>query len=163
MDLSEANHQNNKASFIAYGQSLRCRLYDGEMFKAMFVNLPVENLKRSVEFFSGLGLEFNAQFTDESSTCMLLGENIFAMLVEKPKFSGFTKKQIAAPETVEAILSMSVGSAEEVSRLAEKAFELGAKKVNELEDHGFMVSWGFEDLDGHLWDLFWMNPEHVQG
>lgn len=131
------------------------------MINAIFVNLPIENLKRSVEFFSGLGFKFNEQFTDEQSTCMLVGENIYVMLVEHAKFKGFVKKPIASKEVIEAILSLSCDSTEEVKALAEKAFELGGKQVNEAEDHGFMFSWGFEDLDGHLWDLFWMNPEHV--
>lgn len=131
------------------------------MINAIFVNLPIENLKRSVEFFSGLGFKFNEQFTDEQSTCMLVGENIYVMLVEHAKFKGFVKKPIASKEVIEAILSLSCETPETVKALAEKAFALGGKQVNELEDHGFMISWGFEDLDGHLWDLFWMNPEHV--
>lgn len=131
------------------------------MINAIFVNLPIENLKRSVEFFSGLGFKFNEQFTDEQSTCMLVGDNIYVMLVEHAKFKGFVKKPIASKDVIEAILSLSCNSPEEVKSLAEKAFALGGKKVNEMEDHGFMFSWGFEDLDGHLWDLFWMNPEHV--
>lgn len=132
------------------------------MINAIFVNLPIENLKRSVEFFTGLGFKFNEQFTDEQSTCMLVGENIYVMLVDHEKFKGFVNKPIASKEVIEAILSLSCNSPEEVKTLAEKAFALGGKKVNELEDHGFMLSWGFEDLDGHLWDFFWMNPEHVQ-
>ena len=132
------------------------------MINAIFVNLPIENLKRSVEFFAGLGFKFNEQFTDEQSTCMLVGENIYVMLVEHTKFKGFMKKPIASKDVIEAILSLSCDSPEEVKSLAEKAFALGGKQVNEMEDHGFMFSWGFEDLDGHLWDLFWMNPEHVQ-
>lgn len=131
------------------------------MINAIFVNLPVENLKRSVEFFSGLGFKFNEQFTDEQSTCMLVGENIYVMLVEHSKFKGFVKKPIASKEVIEAILSLSCESPEAVKELAEKAFALGGKQVNEMEDQGFMFSWGFEDLDGHLWDLFWMNPDHV--
>lgn len=132
------------------------------MINAIFVNLPIENLKRSVEFFSGLGFKFNEQFTDEQSTCMLVGENIYVMLVEHAKFKGFVKKPIASKDVIEAILSLSCNSPDEVKSLAEKAFALGGKQVNEMEDHGFMISWGFEDLDGHLWDLFWMNPDHVQ-
>ena len=131
------------------------------MINGIFVNLPIENLKRSVEFFSALGFKFNEQFTDEQSTCMLVGENIYVMLVEHSKFKGFVKKPIASKDVIEAILSLSCDSPEEVKTLAEKAFALGGKQVNELEDHGFMLSWGFEDLDGHLWDLFWMNPDHV--
>ncbi len=132
------------------------------MFSQIFVNLPIENLKRSVAFFSELGFTFNPQFTDESSTCMIFSEHIFVMLVEKDKFATFTPKKIAEHDTVEALFSFSCTSAEEVRRISEKAFDLGATRVNDPQDMGFMFSWGFEDLDGHAWDLFWMNPEHVQ-
>jgi hypothetical protein len=132
------------------------------MFKQIFVNLPIENLKKSVEFFGELGFTFNEQFTDEESTCMIVSEHIYVMLLEKRKFSSFTSRKIADKDTVEALFSFACSSAEEVRSLSEKAFSLGAKRVNDPEDLGFMFSWGFEDLDGHMWDLFWMNPEHVQ-
>lgn len=132
------------------------------MFKQVFINMPIENLKKSVEFFTELGFTFNAQFTDESSTCMIVSEHIYVMLLEKEKFSRFTTKKIADRDTVEALFSFACSSAEEVRTISEKAFALGAKRVNDPEDMGFMFSWGFEDLDGHMWDLFWMNPEHVQ-
>ncbi len=132
------------------------------MQKSLFLNLPIDNLKRSVDFFTGLGFTFNAQFTDETSTCMIVADNIFVMLLEHEKFAGFIKKPIANREQTEVILSLSCDSADEVRTVAETAFSLGAKQVNDPEDLGFMFSWGFEDLDGHLWDLFWMNPEHVQ-
>ena len=132
------------------------------MINSIFVNLPVESLRRSVDFFTGLGFKFNAQFTDETSTCMLVGDNIYVMLVEHSKFQSFVKKPIAPNDVTEAILRFGLESADEVRDFTEKAFALGAKKVNDPEDLGFMFSWGFEDLDGHLWDLFWMNPEHVQ-
>ena len=131
------------------------------MLNAIFVNLPIENLKNSVAFFTELGFTFNEQFTDEESTCMIVSENINVMLLEKRKFSSFTSRKIADKVTTEVTLSFSCSSADEVSSLSEKAFALGAKRVNDPEDHGFMFSWGFEDLDGHMWDLFWMNPEHV--
>ena len=131
------------------------------MINAIFVNLPVENLKRSVEFFTQLGFKFNAQFTDEQSTCMIVNDSIYVMLLEHAKFKSFIKKEIAAPNTTEAILAFGCESADEVRSLTEKALANGAKQINEPEDMGFMFSWGFEDLDGHLWDLFWMNPEHV--
>ena len=131
------------------------------MFKMIFVNLPIANLKRSVGFFTELGFKFNPQFTDETSTCMVVSDAIYVMLLEKEKFASFITKKIAEPDTTEAILSFSCESPEQVRELSEKAFSLGAKKVNEPQDMGFMFSWGFEDLDGHLWDLFWMNPEHV--
>lgn len=132
------------------------------MINSIFVNLPVKSLKTSVDFFAALGFKFNPQFTDETSTCMLVGENIYVMLLEHEKFSGFINKPIAPSTSNEAILAFALGSAEEVRTLASKAIQLGARKLNEPEDLGFMFSWGFEDLDGHLWDLFWMNPEHIQ-
>ena len=131
------------------------------MAKSLFVNLPIANLKKSVEFFTELGFTFNPQFTDEQSTCMIIGDNIFVMLLEHAKFESFIEKKIAPRDTTEAILALSVDSAEEVTTLTEKALAMGARKLNEPEDMGFMFSWGFEDLDGHLWDVFWMNPDHV--
>jgi predicted lactoylglutathione lyase len=131
------------------------------MFKQIFVNLPIENLKNSVAFFKELGFTFNEQFTDEESTCMIVSEHIYVMLLEKNKFSKFTTKKIASHDTVEALFSFACASSEEVRTISEKAFAIGAKRVNDPEDMGFMFSWGFEDLDGHMWDLFWMNPDHV--
>ena len=132
------------------------------MINSIFVNLPVKSLKTSVDFFTALGFEFNPQFTNETSTCMLVGDNIYMMLLEHERFTGFIDKPMADPSTNEAILAFGLNSADEVRALSSKAHELGARKINEPEDLGFMFSWGFEDLDGHLWDLFWMNPEHVQ-
>ena len=132
------------------------------MISSIFVNLPVASLKKSVDFFTGLGFKFNAQFTDETSTCMIVNDTIYIMLLEHAKFASFIEKPIAPSTTTEAILSFACESADEVREMSEKAFALGARKVNEPQDMGFMYSWGFEDLDGHLWDLFYMNPEHVQ-
>jgi predicted lactoylglutathione lyase len=132
------------------------------MFKQIFINLPIENLKNSVSFFKELGFTFNEQFTDEESTCMIVSEHIYVMLLEKRKFASFTSRKIADKDTTEMTMSFACASADEVRTISEKAFELGAKRVNDPEDLGFMFSWGFEDLDGHMWDLFWMNPEHVQ-
>jgi len=133
------------------------------MLNSIFVNLPVVSLKKSVEFFTELGFTFNAQFTDETSTCMIVNDKVYVMLVEHAKFSAFIDKPIAPSSTTEAIFSFGCDSKDDVIAMASKAHSLGARKVNEAEDMGFMFSWGFEDLDGHLWDLFWMNPEHVQG
>ncbi|MEN9969892.1 MAG: hypothetical protein RLZZ229_100, partial [Actinomycetota bacterium] len=133
------------------------------MLTSIFVNLPVANLKNSVEFFTKLGFTFNAQFTDETSTCMIVNETIYVMLVEHAKFSTFIDKPIAPSTSTEAIFGFACETADEVRELSEKAFAAGARRVNDPQDLGFMFSWGFEDLDGHLWDLFFMNPEHVQG
>ena len=132
------------------------------MINAIFINLPVENVANSVEFFKGLGFEFNPQFTDQNSACMIIGKDMYAMISNKDKFAGFIKKPIAPSNTTEAIISLSCESIEEVKTISEKAFELGAARINEPEDHGFMYSWGFEDLDGHLWDLFWMDSQKVK-
>lgn len=132
------------------------------MITSIFVNLPVKNLARSVEFFGGLGFTFNPQFTDETSTCMVINDTVYAMLLEHEKFQGFIDKPIAPPTMTEAILAFACESPDEVRQLSEKAFSLGARRVNDPEDMGFMFSWGFEDLDGHLWELFWMNPNHLE-
>ena len=132
------------------------------MLNSIFVNLPVVSLKKSVDFFTELGFKFNPQFTDETSTCMIVSETIYVMLVEHAKFSAFIDKPIAASNTTEAIFGFACESKDEVLELAGKAIDLGARKVNEPVDMGFMFSWGFEDLDGHLWDLFWMDPTFVQ-
>ena len=132
------------------------------MLNSIFVNLPVANLKKSVEFFGALGFSFNAQFTDETSTCMIVSDTIYVMLLEHSKFAGFIDKPIAPSTSTEAIFAFACESKDEVLSLSEKAISLGARKINDAEDLGFMFSWGFEDLDGHLWDLFWMDPNHVQ-
>lgn len=132
------------------------------MLTSIFVNLPVANLKKSVEFFTKLGFTFNAQFTDETSTCMIVNETVYVMLLEHDKFAGFIDKPIAPSTSTEAIFAFACENADEVRELSEKAFAAGARRVNDPQDLGFMFSWGFEDLDGHLWDLFYMNPEHVQ-
>ena len=133
------------------------------MITSIFINMPIADLKRSVDFFTELGFTFNPQFTSEDTTCMLVGPNIFAMLLERDRFTGFIDKPVADSSSSEVILSLGCESPDEVRKLAETAFALGARKVNEIDDKGFMISWGFEDLDGHLWDLFWMDPKHVEG
>ena len=125
--------------------------------------MPIKDLKKSVEFFSALGFTFNQQFTSDESTCMIIGENMYAMLCVEERFKKFLDKPIADPSTTEMLISLSCESSAKVQELAEKAFIIGGKKLNDPEDMGFMFSWGFEDLDGHVWDLFWMDPSHVQG
>jgi len=128
----------------------------------IFINMPVEDLKKSMEFFKGLGFAFNPQFTGEDSACMIIAENMNAMLSSRSKFESFIKKPIAERSSTEFLISLGCDSADRVREISEKAFASGALKVNEPEDIGFMFSWGFEDLDGHIWDLFWMDPAHLQ-
>ncbi|MES2690407.1 MAG: VOC family protein [Bacteroidota bacterium] len=133
------------------------------MATQLFLNLPVKDLNRSVDFFTKLGYTFNAQFTDENATCMIIDENIMVMLLVQPYFKSFIQKEVTdSSKSNEAIMALSVNSREEVDAIVAKAMGAGAGKHNDPQDHGFMYGHGFEDLDGHLWEVFWMNPDHVQ-
>lgn len=121
--------------------------------------MPVADLAKSKEFFAGLGFSFNEQFTGDDSLCLIVGPNIQVMLGSREKFASFIDKPIADKGVTEMIISLECESADVVTKLSEKAFAQGARRINDPEDQGFMFSWGFEDLDGHLWDLFWFNPE----
>ena len=132
------------------------------MNNSIFVNLPIENLGKSVGFFSDLGFTFNPQITSEDTTCMVVGENIFVMLLENARFSTFVDKPIAAKNSVEALIALSCESIDEVRNLCEKAFALGARRYKEPDVFPAMFAWGFEDLEGHIWELFWMDPSHIQ-
>jgi len=126
--------------------------------KQIFVNLPVKDLNRTVEFFTKLGFTFNPDFTDENATCMIIGENIFAMLLTEKYFSTFTKKPLADAKTsTEVINAFSLGSRQEVDNITEKAIAAGGKQYKEAEDHGWMYGRNFEDLDGHQWEFFFMD------
>jgi len=130
--------------------------------KQIFVNLPVEDLQRSVSFFTAMGFEFNPQFTDENATCMVIGENIYAMLLVKSFFQTFIKKEIAdATKTTEVLVALSTSSREEVDELVNKALAAGGTKANDPIDHGFMYSWSFQDPDGHIWELLYMDQNAV--
>jgi hypothetical protein len=129
------------------------------MFKQIFLNLPVRDLDTSVAFFTGLGFTFNPQFTDENATCMIVGENIFVMLLVEDFFRSFTRKDICdATRSVEAITCLSADSRAHVDELVAKAVAGGATTPMPPQDHGFMYQHGFQDLDGHLWELAYMAP-----
>lgn len=134
-------------------------------FKAekVFVNLPVKDLNKSVEFFTSLGFEFNAQFTDENATCMIVNDNTFVMLLVENFFKTFTKKDISdASKSTEVIVALSADSREQVDELVNKALAAGGKPSNDPADHGFMYAWSFQDIDGHLWELIYMDASAVQ-
>ena len=134
------------------------------MSTRIFVNLPVKDLDRSVAFFTRLGYTFNQQFTDDSATCMVISEDIFVMLLVEERFKTFTPKPIAdAGAATEVLVSLSAESPDAVRRICEAAFAAGGRRYKEPEDHGFMYGWGFEDLDGHIWEYVWMDPAAVQG
>lgn len=133
------------------------------MNSKIFVNLPVKDLDRSKAFFSALGYQFNAQFTDENAACMIIcDDSIYAMLLVEDFFKTFTSKPVAsAHEVTEVLTCLSCDSREEVDTLVAKAIAAGGKAPRAPQDHGFMYAHGFEDLDGHIWELAYMsgNPE----
>jgi predicted lactoylglutathione lyase len=134
------------------------------MSTKIFVNLPVKDLKRSVEFFAKLGYRFDPRFTDENATCMVIGDDSFAMLLAEPFFRSFLDKPVAdAKRGSEVLVAVSAESRAAVSDLVETALAAGARRYAEPKDHGFMYQWGFEDLDGHIWEHFWMDPEALEG
>jgi predicted lactoylglutathione lyase len=128
--------------------------------RKLFVNLPVRNLKRSVDFFTKLGFTFNPQFTDEHATCMILSDEACVMLLVESRFRDFTKQQICDTRThTEGLFALSCSSRAEVDQLVKIALEAGGKPAMEPQDHGFMYGHSFYDLDGHHWEIFWMDPE----
>lgn len=132
------------------------------MAKQIFVNLPVKDLDKAIAFFTSLGFTFNAQFTDATGTCMIIGENIFAMLLTEEKFRGFTPKRICdSSTTTEVLIALSYDSRAEVDDLVDKALAAGGKTHSEPQDHGFMYLRAFQDLDGHNWEIFFMDPGYV--
>jgi uncharacterized protein len=129
------------------------------MATKIFVNLPVKNLKNSVDFFTKLGFTFDPKFTDETATCMVVAEDIFVMLLTEAKFKTFTPKQICdATKSTEVLVCLSTESREAVNEMVRKAVAAGGKTYNEPQDHGFMYGHGFQDLDGHIWELIYMQP-----
>ncbi|MFD1142662.1 VOC family protein [Larkinella insperata] len=132
------------------------------MATQIFVNLPVKDLNKSIEFFTQLGYTFNPQFTDENATCMVISDTIYVMLLVEPFFRTFTKKEVAdATKTTEVIVCLSADSREAVDALVSKAVAAGGTTPNEKQDQGFMYGHGFQDLDGHLWEVVYMNPSAV--
>lgn len=128
------------------------------MLRQIFVNLPVKDLNASQAFFQALGLSFNPQFTNEKGACLEIAPNIFAMLLVEPFFQGFTQLPIAdAKKSTEVLIALSCDSRAEVAELVTKAVAAGATTPNAPVDHGFMFQHGFADLDGHQWEVFWMD------
>lgn len=130
------------------------------MSRQVFINLPIKDMARSQAFFSSLGFAFNPQFTNEQGACMVISENhSHVMLLVEPFFQGFTQKAIAdASKTTEVLIALSCDSRAEVDEMVGKALAAGGTAPNPQQDHGFMYSHGFTDLDGHVWEVFWMDP-----
>jgi predicted lactoylglutathione lyase len=129
------------------------------MARQIFVNLPIKDMERSKAFFSKLGFSFNPQFTNEQGACMVIADNIFAMLLVEPFFKTFIDTDIAdATRTTEVLTCLSCDSREEVDEFVRKAVAAGGKPHRQPQDHGFMYGHGFHDLDGHVWELVYMDP-----
>lgn len=130
--------------------------------RKIFVNLAVRDLKRSMEFFTKLGFEFNPQFTDENAACMIISEEAFVMLLVEPFFKTFTKKEICNTSTsTEGLFALSCSSRAEVDEIVKTAVAAGGTHAMASMDHGFMYAWSFYDLDGHHWEVLWMDPKAI--
>jgi uncharacterized protein len=133
------------------------------MASKIFVNLPVKNLNKAVEFFTKLGFSFNQQFTDETATCMIVTDDIFVMLLTEPKFKTFTPKEICdTKKYTEVLVALSLENRAKVDEMVRKAVAAGGATYNEPQDHGFMYAHGFQDLDGHIWEVFFMEPSAIK-
>lgn len=133
------------------------------MAKKIFVNLPVRDLRNSMDFFAKLGFVFNSQLTDTTAACMSISEDIYVMLLTENKFKTFTPKQICdATKSTEVLVCLSSASRDEVNEMVRKAVAAGGTIYKQPEDHGFMYGHGFQDLDGHIWELAFMEPSAIK-
>lgn len=128
------------------------------MAKQVFINLAVTDLQRSMDFYTALGFTNNPQFSDENGKCMVWSENIFVMIMKHEKFALFATKPIADTKTnLAGLFSLSVDSIEEVNSILTNGLKAGGKEPNEMRDYGFMQQRTIEDLDGHTWEIFFMD------
>jgi uncharacterized protein len=133
------------------------------MTTRIFVNLPVKDLNKTIEFFTKLGFKFNPQFTDENATCMIVGEDIFVMLLVEKFFRTFTKKEICdTSKNTEVIVALSVESREKVDQMVNKGIESGGRESREPQEHGWMYGRSFEDINGHIWEIIYMDENAVK-
>jgi uncharacterized protein len=132
------------------------------MATKIFVNLPVKDLKKSMSFFDALGFKNNPAFTDDTAACMVVSEEIYVMLLTEPKFQAFSPKPIAdANKSIEVLIALSRDSRDAVNDMVAKAVASGGSTYAEPKDYGFMFQHGFQDPDGHVWEVFWMNPKGI--
>ncbi|MBI3802589.1 MAG: VOC family protein [Nitrospirae bacterium] len=133
------------------------------MAMKIFVNLPVKDLKKSIDFFAKLGFTFNPQFTDETATCMIVSPENYVMLLIEPKFKSFTPKPICdATKSTEVLIALSLENRQQVDDMVRKAVAAGGTTYSEPQDHGIMYAHGFQDLDGHIWEVFFMEPSAIK-
>jgi len=130
------------------------------MATKIFVNLPVKDLNKSMTFFVNLGYTFDARFTDETAACLVISDDIFAMLLTETKFREFTPKPLCdATQSTEVLICLSCESQAQVDDLVRRAITAGGTTYADPKDYGFMYGHGFQDLDGHIWELIYMEPE----
>jgi predicted lactoylglutathione lyase len=128
----------------------------------IYINLPVKDLQKTIKFFTKVGYTFNKQFTDKNATCMIISKNICAMLITEKTFKTFTKKKISdAQKSTEVIIALQYPTRKEVDIIVKRATQAGGKPQEKPKDHGWMYQHGFQDLDGHLWEVFCMNPKKM--
>ncbi len=131
--------------------------------RLIFVNLPVKDVAATQRFFGSLGFDFDPKFTDDSCACMVVSEQAYVMLLDRARFADFTAKPVAdASAGTEAILCVSADDREGVDSLADAALAAGGTFARDAMDHGFMYGRSFHDLDGHLWEVMWMDPEAAE-
>jgi uncharacterized protein len=132
------------------------------MATKIFINLPVKDLSKSKQFFTKLGFTFNPQYTDEKAACLVIGENLFSMLITEPYFKTFTKKEISDAKTsTEVLIAIDVESREQVKEMINKAVEAGGSTYLEPQDHGWMYYHSFADLDGHQWEIMYLDESSM--
>lgn len=132
------------------------------MNRQSYINLPVKHLDRAIDFFSHLGFTFNPQFSDASATCMVVSSQMSVMLLTEERFQAFSPKNICDSSTFsEVLICLTCESREEVDALVTRALSGGGSTYNEPQDHGFMYGHGFQDPDGHIWELIYMAQEQV--
>lgn len=126
--------------------------------------MPVKDLKNTMDFFKQVGFEFNMQFTDENATSMIINDNTFAMLLVEPYFQSFTNKELVdATKSTEMLIALSVDNRAQVDEIVNKALAAGGTPSNDPKDYGFMYSWSFQDINGHIWEVFYMeDPDNHQ-
>jgi predicted lactoylglutathione lyase len=131
--------------------------------RKIFVNLLVRDLKKSMAFFQALGFTFNPKFTDDNAACLVFGPDAYSMLLTEPFFRRFTKREPCDTTTyTEGLFAVTCESRDEVNDLVKKALAAGGTHAMDPQDHGFMYGWSFYDLDGHHWEVFWMDPAAAQ-
>jgi len=131
--------------------------------RLLFLNLPVADLQASIAFFTHLGFTFDPRFTDESGTCMVVSEQAYVMLLQRDRFADFVAKPIAdATQTTESLVCVSAADRDGVDQFADAALAAGGTPAKDPMDHGFMYGRSFYDLDGHHWEVMWMDPAAVE-